>query len=181
MISAGDLHLNRHLGVEIVNHVVARLEQLEQQAAAKASLVDVGQQRVHLRLVRQLPKQCTELPVDVGKLLLVRFQVDRLGLFRDPLVAQFELGPLAGLEGLAQRLPVEPPGSRNGCREDGDHRGEPWQQRPHARIIGVEALEILGDPVQVDRIDAIAQRGLGHYLAASSPFSGFGRSNETLI
>ena len=65
-----------------------RLEQLELQAAAEARLVDVGQQRFHLGLVRQLLEHGAEGLLDVGQLLAVSLQVDRLALLVEELVAQ---------------------------------------------------------------------------------------------
>ena len=61
MVGAGDLDVDRKLGVE-VGHLFrrCRLEQLKLQAAAESGLVDVRQQRIHLGLIGQLLEQGTE-------------------------------------------------------------------------------------------------------------------------
>jgi hypothetical protein len=56
------------------------LEQLELQPAAQTRLVDIGQQRFHLRAVRQLLQHRTERLFDVGQLFAVGLQVDGLAL-----------------------------------------------------------------------------------------------------
>ena len=81
MISACHLHRDRQFGVEI-GHPLARRrpEELELQPAAKPRLVDVGQQRVHFTLVRQLLEQRAERLLDLLELLNIELEVDRLGL-----------------------------------------------------------------------------------------------------
>ena len=78
VVVAADYRSERQFGVEIFHDFARRLEQLELQPAAETRLIDVHQQRVHLRLVRQLLQQRAERVVDFAQLLAVKIKVDRL-------------------------------------------------------------------------------------------------------
>ena len=81
-------------------------------------------------------------PVDLAQLALVLGQIDRLLLLFLPLLLEaaflfalgFELRPLGA--------PVEPPAADDDGEEDRDEESYPRQQRPLARIVGIQALEI---------------------------------------
>ena len=92
MVGAGDLDLDRQLGVELFHLLLLRgLEELELQAAPEAGLVDVGQQRVDLGAVGQLLHQRAEGLLDLVQLLHVELEVDRLGLLLRVLVLELDL------------------------------------------------------------------------------------------
>jgi hypothetical protein len=73
-------------GVVVLDLDLAGAEQLELQAAAQAGLVDVGQQRVHLGLARQLLFELGHVLLHLQLLLAQLAQVDRL---RQPVAVGF--------------------------------------------------------------------------------------------
>jgi hypothetical protein len=152
VIVAQELHLDRQLGVEIAHALLRRgLEQLELQTAAEARLVDVDEQRVHLRLVRQLAQQGAELGVDLAQLLAVEIQVDRLPLLGEVVLLELLLLDAPGFElgDLVLRIGEEP---RHGdADEDGEQHQDLGRPVPSAGVLPVGALELVDDRVQVER------------------------------
>src|SRR6185503_10003838 len=152
-------HADRQLGVELAHDVAGGgLEQLELQAAPEASLVDIDQQRIHLRLVRQLAQQRAELHVDLAQLLAVQIEVDRLALLVEVLLLQPVFLLVAGLES------VDLPGGVGevAADRDGHQDGEQHQRLrrgvPGSRIVPVGVLEIFDEGVEIE--------GHGYFFAA---------------
>ena len=109
MIAAADLELNGQLRIELRHRLGGgRLEQLELQTAPQPSLVDIGQQRVHLGLARQLLEERAERFLDVFELLAVGIQIDRLALLLEERLAQLSLLAAMSVELLHLVLPIEP-------------------------------------------------------------------------
>ena len=60
VIAPVDLDGNRQLGIEVLDLLLSRLEQFKLQTTTQAGLVDLDQQRLDFRLVRQLLEQRAE-------------------------------------------------------------------------------------------------------------------------
>src|SRR5581483_6087301 len=152
VVGAHDLHRDRQLGIELALRLAGRRpEQLELQPAPEAGLVDVDQERVHLRAVGQLAQQGAELRVDLAQLLAVQVEVDRLLLLVDILGLQLLFLAAAALEHLELALRVEEIARGRDGGEDREQRGELRDRRPGARILRVEMLEIFRYGLEVER------------------------------
>ena len=81
MVSALHFDGYRHLRIKFGLGFLAGLKQFKFQTASQPGLVDVGQQAVHLRSVRQLLEHGPKTDFNVGHLLLVARQVDGDGFF----------------------------------------------------------------------------------------------------
>src|SRR5690606_11576635 len=110
VVVAVDLERDRHLGIEVPERLLARLEQFEPQAAFQAGLDDVGQQAVHLRAIRQLLEQIAEGALDLDHLLLVGIEIDRLGLLDDVDLTQLRFAGLGLLKFVERGAPQKPVG-----------------------------------------------------------------------
>ena len=108
MIAANHLDLDRHFRIEIPDHFLARLEQFEFQTSSQTGLIDIGQQTVHLRFIRQLLEQRTESPLDLHHLFLISFKVDGLTLLVEEYVAQLTFLGTCLFEVIRGRTPDEP-------------------------------------------------------------------------
>jgi hypothetical protein len=78
VVAAGHADGDGQLGVEVLDHHLAGTEQLELQAPADASVVDVGQQRVHLGFAGQLLLAAGHVLLRPAASACAALQVDRL-------------------------------------------------------------------------------------------------------
>ncbi len=79
VIVAGELDGDRQFRVELRRiFLLGRTEQFELQTATQPGLIDVGKQRLHLRLVRQLLEHFAEGFLDFGQLLAISLEIHRL-------------------------------------------------------------------------------------------------------
>src|SRR6266536_2499386 len=157
MITSGDFDADREFGVEIGQPLLGRrLEQLELQAAAEASLIDVGQQRVHLRLVGKLLEQCAEGLFDLAQLLDIQLKVDGLGLLRRVRVSELDLFSLHSIERVELIAPVE-----QSARDHDDYKNQAkhhdlGQQRPIAGLADIQSADVVDHHAEASFADAEA-------------------------
>src|SRR6185369_11429984 len=139
VVVADDLDLDRQLSIEIRHDLGARgLEQLELQATPKTRLVDVRQQRFHLRAIGQLLQHGAERLLDVGELFAISLEIDRLALLVEKRVAQRVFfcacgGKLVPLSGPVQHVTC----AQNGQQQEQQH-SELRQNRPCADVARIE-------------------------------------------
>ena len=142
MEAASDADGDRQLGVVVLDHDLTRAEELEVQSTAQTSLVDVGEQRVHVGLAGQLLFELLDVLLDLDALLAQLGQVDGLGHLG--LVLALELGLLVAL-GLELVALAGQQGHPAQDHDDDDGQQEArqlGQQGPLARLVGVEAAEL---------------------------------------
>ena len=159
---------DRQLGVVFLRLGLARDELLYDEAAAKARLVDVGQQRVHLGLAGQLLLELRDVALDLFLLPLQRLEVDGLRELRAVLFLQRGLLVAHGLQrvGLAAD-PYEPAPHDHEHRDERPH-GQARQQGPLPRLVRVEAAELVQSAAQRPQdIDALGLFALRHLFAVA--------------
>ena len=151
MVAAGHRDGNRPLGVELARDLGRRgAEQLELQPAAEAGLVDVDEQRVHLRAVRQLAQERAELRVDLAQLLAMQVEVDGLLLLVEILLLQPPFLAEQLVEVLDLRRGIEEIAGHRDGDKDADQHDQLGRGVPGARVLPVGALEFLGQRIEVD-------------------------------
>src|SRR5688572_7735729 len=142
--AAGEAHLDRQLGVKVLDVLCARLEQLLIEAGGGALLRDVGQQVRHFGLVRQLAQHRTERLFHLRELRLVGVEVRGLPGFRLELLQQLRLFAARGVQLRLLRLPRQEVREQHHCEnEDEADRAEPERQRPAARIVRIEIANLV--------------------------------------
>ena len=151
MIAAGHLYRDRPLGVELARDFRGRgPEELELQPAAEPRLVDVDEQRIHLRAVRQLAQERAELRIDLAQLLPVQIQIDRLLLLVEVLVLEPRFLAAQLLEVLDLAAGVDEIPGHGDRDEDAEQHQQLGRRVPGAGILPVGALELIEQGVEVD-------------------------------
>ena len=144
MITAGKAYLYRQFCIKIPHGFLRRrLEKVELQAPAQTGLVDVNQQRVHLRLVRKLFQKGPERAVDFPQLLAVQVKIDGLSLFLDVVLLEALFLRAPAIERFQLALPM--------TEECADHYGDEQtkqsqclgQRRPRPRVLGIQVPELI--------------------------------------
>src|SRR6185295_16866285 len=126
----------------------------ELQAAAQPRLVDVGQERVHLRLVGELLQERAERLLDLLQLLDVDVVVDRLRLLRGVLLLQLDLFLLRAVERVVLILPYERRTAGDDEEQNEQQQRETRQDRPVANLADIETADV------VERHTSFAPLGL---------------------
>ena len=142
MITTRDLQCDRQFRVIVLHHQLARPEQVELQAAAQPSLVDVGEQGIHFRLAGQLLFQQVHVLHHLGALLLQLLEADGALQLRLVIRAERDLFGTLALQLFCCTTHPEIP---KGAQHQQSHRRQqhiPRNRRPRGRVTRIQATEL---------------------------------------
>ena len=164
VIAARHLQLDGQFGVIVLDDQLPRTEQIELQAAAQASLVDVGQQRIHFGFAGQLLFKQVHVLLHLRALLFELLQADRLLQLAAVVVAQRHLFGALAFQLLVHALEPDEPEDRDHHRGREKQQEIPRQGRPGRRIARVEAAKLPGDTLKRG-LEVDGRRGLASHDA----------------
>ena len=155
VVAAGQPHLDRQLGIEVLLVLALRLEQLLLEAGREARLRDIDQQVRHLGLVRQLPQHRAERLLHLGELRPVGLEVRGApALVSSVCISCLPSRALrAAADAAASRRTSNSRRTRR-SREQRARRCRANGERPATRIVRVEVAQLVEEGLQLVHLAA---------------------------